>query len=120
MSREGTNDLVQRASVIRLTVGKGEVVTATSPYPPSAGFYDEALDPEGEPREAGGAGLALLGDDLPALAAGVRSALGDRGVGFRSAGGNADFHVDPVPRVLGAGEWAALEAGLAQRVRALN
>ena len=106
--------------MIRLTVGKGEGVTATCPYPPSAGFYDEALDPEGEPREAGGAGLALLGDDLPALAAGVRGAVGDRGVGFRSAGGNAEFHIDPVPRVFGAGEWAALEAGLAQRVRALN
>jgi len=95
-------------------------VTATRPYPPSADFYDEALDPEGTPREAGGAGLALLGADLPALATGVREALGDRGVNFRSAGGDAEFHVDPVPRVLGASEWAALEAGLVQRVRALD
>ena len=95
-------------------------MTATSPYPPSAGFYDEALDPEGEPREAGGAGLALLGDDVAALATGVREALGDRGVSFRSAGGTAEFLVDPVPRVFGADEWAALEAGLTQRVRALD
>jgi uncharacterized circularly permuted ATP-grasp superfamily protein len=95
-------------------------VTATRPYPPSAGFYDEALDPEGEPREAGGAGLALLGDDVAALATGVREALGDRGVSFRSDGGAAEFLLDPVPRVFGAGEWAALEAGLIQRVRALD
>ena len=59
-------------------------------------------------------------DDLPALAAGVQEALEDRGVNFRSAGGAAEFLVDPVPRVLGAAEWAALEAGLSQRVRALD
>ena len=95
-------------------------MTATSPYPPSAAFYDEALDPDGAPRAAGGAGLGLLRPDLPALAAGVRDALTERGVSFRSAGGAAEFQVDPVPRVLGAGEWAALEAGLIQRVRALD
>ena len=50
----------------------------------------------------------------------MRDALGHRGVSFRSAGGAAEFLVDPVPRVLGAGEWAALEAGLTQRVRALD
>jgi len=95
-------------------------VTATSPYSPSAHFCDEALDPEGRPREAGGAGLSLLGDDLAALSASVRDAVGDRGVHFRSAGGAAEFLIDPVPRVFGAEEWAALEAGLAQRVRALD
>jgi uncharacterized circularly permuted ATP-grasp superfamily protein len=43
MSAEGSNDLVQRASVIRSTVGKPQGVTATSPYPPSTGFYDERM-----------------------------------------------------------------------------
>ena len=106
--------------MIRRALGKGGGVTATGPYPLSQDFYDEALDPDGEPREAGGAGLALLGDDLPALAADVREAIHQRGVNFRSAGGAAEFLVDPVPRVLGAAEWAALEAGLSQRVRALD
>ena len=46
--------------------------------------------------------------------------LAGAGVGFRSVGGEAEFNLDPVPRVLGAGEWERLEAGLAQRVRALN
>jgi uncharacterized circularly permuted ATP-grasp superfamily protein len=41
-------------------------------------------------------------------------------VSFRSAGGAAEFLVDPVPRVLGASEWKHLEAGLVQRVRALD
>ena len=40
--------------------------------------------------------------------------------GCRSPDGFTAFHVDPVPRILPAGEWRALEAGLAQRVRALN
>jgi uncharacterized circularly permuted ATP-grasp superfamily protein len=106
--------------VIRQRAGKGVSVTVPRPYPPSRGFYDEALDPDGRPREAGGAGLALLDGNLPGLAAGVREALDGRGVNFRSAGGAAEFLVDPVPRVLGAAEWAELEAGLAQRVRALD
>ena len=106
--------------MIRRRVGKGQVVTATSPYPPSPHFFDEALDPEGEPREAGGAGLALLGPDLSRLARSVNESLARRGVSFRSVQGAAEFRVCPVPRVFGAAEWAALEAGLAQRVRALD
>src|SRR4051794_11161266 len=58
--------------------------------------------------------------DLPALAAAVRAEVAVRGVGFRSADGEAEFHIDPVPRVIAADEWAALARGLAQRVRALN
>jgi carboxylate-amine ligase len=95
-------------------------VTATSPYPPSADTYDEAFHPHGAPREEGGAAIPLLGRDLGALASGVRDALAQGGVSFRSAGGDAEFLMCPVPRVIGAAEWAALEAGLAQRVRALD
>ena len=91
-----------------------------SPYPPPRDFYDEAVDPDGELREAGGAGVALIGPDLPALRASVRGALDGRGVSFRADGGDAEFHLCPVPRVFGADEWAPLEAGLAQRVRALD
>jgi len=75
-------------------------VTAPGPDPPSRGFYDEARDAEGEPREVGGAGLGLLGGDLPAHAARVPEALDGRGVSFRSAGGATEFLVDPVPRRL--------------------
>jgi uncharacterized circularly permuted ATP-grasp superfamily protein len=110
----------RRASVIGPAVGKGGEVTATSPYPPSENYYDEAFDPHGAPREEGGAGIPLLGRDLGGLAAGVRDTLARSGVSFRSAGGDAEFLMCPVPRVIGAAEWAALEAGLAQRVRALD
>src|SRR5687768_433761 len=120
ISADGTKHHRQRAGVIRRPVGKGRTVTATSPYSPPRDFYDEALDPRGAPREAGGAGLALLGPDLSELARSVNGSLAQRGVNFRSVQGAAEFRVCPVPRVFAAGEWSALEAGLAQRVRALD
>jgi uncharacterized circularly permuted ATP-grasp superfamily protein len=63
---------------------------------------------------------AVAAHDLAALAAAVRREVAQRGVGFRSADGDGDFHIDPVPRVIDAAEWELLERGLAQRVRALN
>jgi uncharacterized circularly permuted ATP-grasp superfamily protein len=52
----------------------------------------------------------------------VRTAevLDRRGVRFNSVGGDTAFHLCPVPRVIAADEWAVLESGLGQRVRALN
>jgi hypothetical protein len=43
-----------------------------------------------------------------------------QGVAFGEGAGPGSFEVDLVPRVLTAGEWRALAAGLEQRVRALN
>ncbi len=54
------------------------------------------------------------------LEAKVNATLLDAGVGFKSVQGDARFHVDPVPRVITAGEWVSIKRGLAQRVRALN
>ena len=42
------------------------------------------------------------------------------GIRFESVDGDDTWHVDPVPRVIPAGEWEGLAAGLGQRVRALN
>jgi uncharacterized circularly permuted ATP-grasp superfamily protein len=56
----------------------------------------------------------LSGHDPAELAAAAREATKD--VTFGPGG----FHLDPVPRVIPAAEWAELEAGLAQRVRALD
>jgi uncharacterized circularly permuted ATP-grasp superfamily protein len=79
------------------------------PYPPRAGIFDEAaaLDPVVERGPA--AALQAVRDELRA-----------RGVRFASANGDAEFLVDPVPRVIAAEEWERLERGLAQRVSALN
>jgi uncharacterized circularly permuted ATP-grasp superfamily protein len=56
----------------------------------------------------------LDGHDPANLAAAARAAID--GVTF----GAERFHIDPIPRVISAGEWDALASGLAQRVRALE
>jgi len=83
--------------------------------------YDEALLPDGRPREASAAALAAVaGKDPERLKAAVRGRLEDAGVLFRSEGGGSAFPLDPVPRVLTAEEWHDVKVGLAQRVKALN
>jgi carboxylate-amine ligase len=65
--------------------------------------------------------LAALADqDLSDLEARVRKATRSHGVVFGGAAEERDFLLDPVPRVFSAEEWAALEHGLTQRVRALD
>lgn len=59
------------------------------------------------------------GRPLAELAAAAQAAMDGSGVTF-GAKGDERFRLDPVPRVIGAAEWADLEAGLAQRVRALD
>jgi len=72
--------------------------------------YDEAYTPDGSAR----AHYAELLDGFPEPAATAR-ALTRRA---RSAG--MTFPVDPVPRVLTGAEWSELQAGIAQRLRALE
>ena len=82
--------------------------------------YDEALLPDGRPREASAAALAAVAEKDPArLQAAVRDRLEQAGVLFVAEdGGSAPL--DPVPRVLTAEEWHDVKVGLAQRVKALN
>jgi uncharacterized circularly permuted ATP-grasp superfamily protein len=90
-------------------------------YPPPSRWYDEAVDADGSVRPAArGAMRALDGRDLEELAVAVERHGADEGVVFHSAVGDEVFVIDPVPRVIAAAEWARIEAGLAQRVRALN
>ncbi|MHB1519764.1 MAG: circularly permuted type 2 ATP-grasp protein [Ferrimicrobium sp.] len=44
----------------------------------------------------------------------------DRGVTYSFAGMEAPFPLDPIPRIISAEEWTHLEAGIIQRVRALE
>jgi uncharacterized circularly permuted ATP-grasp superfamily protein len=46
--------------------------------------------------------------------------LRDRGITFALSGEELPFPLDPVPRLIDAGEWATIEAGVIQRVRALE
>ena len=81
------------------------------------GGFDEAWSEDGEPRPHYAALLDAFGrQDLTLLNAALRYALRAEGVTF----GDHEFEVCPVPRLLAADEAAQLEAGLAQRVRALN
>lgn len=90
--------------------------------------FDEMTLPGGRPRPAyrrlqrsldrvGRAGLARR----QVLA---RRAFRDQGVTFTVARGAADreklFPFDPIPRIIDEPTWARVEAGLGQRVRALN
>jgi uncharacterized circularly permuted ATP-grasp superfamily protein len=82
-------------------------------------FFDEAYERSGAPR-AHYRGLlrALDGRDLGDLGREVAQAAADRGITFGEEPDGA-FLVDPIPRLITADEWRALEAGLVQRVRAL-
>jgi uncharacterized circularly permuted ATP-grasp superfamily protein len=83
--------------------------------PPDPAPYDEAYDEHGRPRPHYAELLASL-DDPGALADEVMRRLSARGVSF----GSAPAVLDPVPRILTEPEWSALEAGIAQRLRALE
>jgi uncharacterized circularly permuted ATP-grasp superfamily protein len=90
-------------------------------YPLDAWFFDEAFESEGLPRPHYTALLTELERvDLHELALSVAADLLSRGVAFQATGHSDEFRVDPVPRIVTAAEWALLEAGLSQRVRALN
>ncbi|HTW16316.1 MAG TPA: circularly permuted type 2 ATP-grasp protein [Nocardioides sp.] len=81
--------------------------------------YDEAFDGR-TPRPAYRRLLDRLdGADLDALTVEVNALLAERGVRFGGEEGH-EFRVDPLPRVLSGEEWARIEAGVAQRVRALD
>jgi uncharacterized circularly permuted ATP-grasp superfamily protein len=83
-----------------------------------SGPYDEAYDEHGEPRPHYAELLAALGD--PAwLAAEVKRRLVARGVTFSSAP-EGIFALDPVPRLVTEAEWSELQAGIAQRLLALE
>ena len=61
-----------------------------------------------------------LDGDFADLEAGVRARLARIGVLYRPTSGRPAFPLDPIPRVIAAADWAPVEGGLAQRVRALN
>jgi uncharacterized circularly permuted ATP-grasp superfamily protein len=80
--------------------------------------YDEAYEESGAPRPHYAQLLEALGDP-GAAAAEVKRRLRERGVSFTAAPDGV-FALDPVPRVLTEPEWSELEAGIAQRVLALE
>jgi carboxylate-amine ligase len=88
--------------------------------------HDEALDAGGAVRAPYRAVLRTLErlgpDALAARAAARRAHQAAQGIVFRVSGEPVarPFPVDLVPRIIDADDWAALTAGLSQRVRALE
>jgi uncharacterized circularly permuted ATP-grasp superfamily protein len=82
---------------------------------------DEALGPDGGDRPHAAATLRAVRAYGPgALAADVARAATDLGLEHGPAGEAHAFTIDPVPRVLEHAEWAAIAAGVDQRLRALE
>jgi uncharacterized circularly permuted ATP-grasp superfamily protein len=100
-------------------------VTATSGGGALEGYrsttYDDAITEDGSVRPHARAVMdAVLAHDLGELGRQVREEVTALGIRFASVDGDDNWHVDPIPRVIPAEDWAGIEAGLAQRVRALN
>jgi uncharacterized circularly permuted ATP-grasp superfamily protein len=93
-----------------------------------SGLFDEMFDGEHAPRPGCARVVAdLLGRDsqrLVELRARADGMFLRMGVTFNvygmEEGSEKIFPFDPIPRVIDAATWAQLEAGLVQRVRALN
>ena len=87
-------------------------------YSPETDCFDEAFAAEGEPRPHYAPLLEALGEqDLRELRERVGAGVERNGLTF---GPDEPITVDPVPRLITAEEWGRLQAGLVQRVRALN
>ena len=87
-------------------------------YPLEAGHFDEAFARRDTPRTPYAEVLdALARLDLVVLRERVQASAAALGLEF---GPGRPIAVDPVPRLIEAAEWRALEAGLLQRTLALN
>src|SRR5579863_5199287 len=91
---------------------------------PAVGAWDEMFERPGSPRPP----YQVLFETLQSLSAddflercAVRDrALRDQGITFSLSGVERPFPLDLVPRVISSKEWATIEAGVAQRVVALE
>jgi len=86
--------------------------------------WDEMFEGPGLPRSAS-FGLydtlrSLSPEEFEERCAERDRSLRDRGVTFAHSGEEVPFPLDPVPRLIDAEEWATIEAGVIQRVRALE
>src|SRR5690606_13587008 len=85
-----------------------------------AATLDEALGADGSAHpHCADLAARLEQVDLPSAGETIRASLAAQRVGFGGGDNPAPFLVDPVPRVVAAGEWELLRDALAQRGRAL-
>ncbi|MFE4501628.1 circularly permuted type 2 ATP-grasp protein [Rhodococcus sp. NPDC056743] len=86
--------------------------------------FDEMFAADGSVRESYAGVYSALAPtsskDLGARADALGRAFIDQGVTFSLSGQESPFPLDVVPRVIAAQEWARLEKGIKQRVKALE
>jgi uncharacterized circularly permuted ATP-grasp superfamily protein len=86
--------------------------------------FDEMIDAEGSVRPSYRAVYSALSsstsDDLRMIAESLANNYTQAGVTFDVGGVERPFPLDLVPRVIASPEWEIIEAGVAQRVRALE
>lgn len=92
-------------------------------------LYDELITPKGRPRPVARTLARQLSkfadEELEALKATADAAIQEMGISFtvyNQEGGSIDrqWPFDIIPRVISKKEWTVVEAGLKQRVKALN
>jgi uncharacterized circularly permuted ATP-grasp superfamily protein len=86
--------------------------------------WDEMFEAPGVPRRScaalGESLQALSDDDFDRRCLARDRAFSDQGITFSHSGEERPFPLDLVPRILAPDEWALIESGVAQRVRALE
>ncbi len=91
---------------------------------PHARAWDEMLAPDGTPRQGHSAIVRTLAtlsiSELAARAETLAGSYVDQGVTFDHAGEEKAFPLDVIPRIIRGEEWATIDAGVQQRVRALE
>jgi uncharacterized circularly permuted ATP-grasp superfamily protein len=94
------------------------------PGRPHPDAFDEMFTSDGAVRPAYRALYESIApaeeDDLAQRADALGRAFADQGVTFSLSGQERPFPLDLVPRVISAADWAKLERGIVQRVRALE
>src|SRR5580704_7233194 len=106
----------------------GKTVPFWAAYKTDASVFDEMLDLSSQPRTGCAAVIEAMFSMPPAqfteICARTDRMFRRMGVTFNvygaADGSERIFPFDPIPRVIDAETWATLEAGLIQRVRALN
>ena len=122
-----------RQQLTRPKGGGNGPVTSDRDHAEVGDFLDDYLVGSGWDEMFEGPGLArppyaalhaalqsLSGDDFASRCSARDHAFRDQGITFSLSGEERPFPLDLVPRIISAAEWPAIEAGVAQRVRALE
>ncbi|WP_163835592.1 circularly permuted type 2 ATP-grasp protein [Spartinivicinus ruber] len=94
----------------------------------NSGFFDELIDAGGQPRQSGQALVRFLSEltveEMDAARVAAELAVKEMGITFTVYGDGSSIDrawpIDIIPRIISNEEWQKVEAGLVQRVQALN